>query len=114
MQNRLCYSPTGAGMFLLLHSDLLAAPEYTGISDLSEAYPPDNKAMLGTAKIKLIPSETALAEIDLGSAGMTDVCSIMTVVNCEGKCMLNDRGNGIPVGQTTITPSVQAPTGVSM
>jgi len=71
------------------------------------------KQMLTNAKINLTPSDNTVAEIDLGTQGRIDVCSIMADVRGEGKCIFNDQVSGVAVDQTTIT-SVQVPIGTSM
>lgn len=74
---------------------------------------PVQKQMLETARITLTPSEIIVAEIDFGTAGMIDVCSIMMDDNDEGRCVFNDGASGVRTDQKTIT-SVKLPMGTSM
>ena len=71
--------------------------------------------VLENSKIKIIPSDTALAEIDLGAEGKVDVCEVLKNIRPgdDGVCVLNDKISLSPgVDQTTIS-SIKLPVGIS-
>jgi hypothetical protein len=72
------------------------------------------KQMLSKAKLTTIPSENLIAEIDFGSQGKVDACTIMSRANTEGVCVLNDRKDPLQgIDQTNIVEA-RMPSGVSM
>ena len=71
------------------------------------------KQLLDSAKLRLSPSEVTAAELDIGTHGRIDVCNIMSDVQGEGKCFMNDQKSGVSVDQSAIT-SIKVPVGTSV